>query len=158
MRDRSSPPRRFTGRHMAAILIAFFGVVIAVNMLMATMAVRSFGGTVVDNSYVASQKFNGWLEQAREQDRLGWKDDVTLTKGRNIRLALSDTVASPIRGATVSTIAQHPLGRAPDVALAFHENAEGVYLSGRPLPAGRWQLRFDIRHAGGEQHLLREID
>src|SRR3546814_10033574 len=68
-----SPIRRFTGWHMTAILIAFFAAVIAVNMLMATVAVRSFGGTVVENSYVASQKFNGWLAQARAQRRLGWR-------------------------------------------------------------------------------------
>ncbi|MGE0776676.1 MAG: FixH family protein, partial [Sphingomonadaceae bacterium] len=53
--------RSFTGRHMAIILIAFFGVVIAVNFYMARMAIGTFGGTVVDNSYVASQRFNGWL-------------------------------------------------------------------------------------------------
>src|SRR3546814_8818871 len=62
-----SPIRRFTGWHMTAILIAFFAAVIAVNMLMATVAVRSFGGTVVENSYVASQKFNGWLAQRSEE-------------------------------------------------------------------------------------------
>ncbi len=64
--------KRFTGRHMAAIMFAFFGVVIAVNVTMATFATRTFGGTVVDNSYVASQKYNGWLAEARRQERLGW--------------------------------------------------------------------------------------
>ena len=57
--------RRFTGYHMAAILVAFFGVIIAVNMVMATLATRTFGGVVVENSYVASQEFNGWLKDAR---------------------------------------------------------------------------------------------
>ena len=52
---------RLTGRHVAAIFIGFFAIVIAVNMLMASYAIGGFGGTVVDNSYVASQKFNGWL-------------------------------------------------------------------------------------------------
>ncbi|BAV63584.1 FixH family protein [Sphingobium cloacae] len=157
MRDRSSPPRRFTGWHMAAILIAFFGVVIAVNMLMATMAIRSFGGTVVDNSYVASQKFNGWLEQARAQDRLGWKDDIALTKERHIRIALTGAADEPLTGSRIEALAQHPLGRAPDIALTFH-GAEGLYLSEQTLPSGRWQIRFDIRHAGAQRHLLREID
>ena len=39
--------RPFTGRHMAAILIAGFGVVIAVNLVMARFAVTTFGGVVV---------------------------------------------------------------------------------------------------------------
>ncbi|MFP5454579.1 MAG: FixH family protein, partial [Alphaproteobacteria bacterium] len=53
--------RGFTGRHMAASMVGFFTVVIAVNVTMATVASHSFGGTVVDNSYVASQRFNRWL-------------------------------------------------------------------------------------------------
>ena len=53
--------REFTGRDMAKILVAGFGLVVAVNFGMATIAARSFSGTVVDNSYIASQKFNGWL-------------------------------------------------------------------------------------------------
>ena len=36
--------RPFTGRHMAMILIAGFGVVIAVNVAMARMAISTFGG------------------------------------------------------------------------------------------------------------------
>src|SRR5687768_10998939 len=72
----------FTGRHMAAIICTFFGVVIAVNMLMAVLATRTFGGTVVDNSYVASQKFNGWLAQARAQQSLGWQESVRLDSDR----------------------------------------------------------------------------
>ena len=34
----SSAPRPFTGRHMTTILVAFFAVVIAVNVLMARLA------------------------------------------------------------------------------------------------------------------------
>jgi nitrogen fixation protein FixH len=59
MTDMTRKP--FTGYHMAAILIGFFGIVIAVNIYMAKVAVGTFGGTVVDNSYVASQNYNEWL-------------------------------------------------------------------------------------------------
>jgi hypothetical protein len=64
--------RRFTGGHMLALMLAFFGTVVAVNFVMATLAVRTFGGTVVDNSYVPSQHYNHWLDQARAQRALGW--------------------------------------------------------------------------------------
>ncbi|MFB9051135.1 FixH family protein [Sphingobium indicum] len=158
MTSAPSPIRRFTGWHMTAILAAFFAVVIAVNMLMATVAVRSFGGTVVENSYVASQKFNGWLAQARAQRRLGWRDAVTLDAGRHVGLALKDAKGAPLAGVVVTAVAQHPLGRAPDMPLAFRETAPGVYVSDRVLPKGRWQLRFDLRLAGREEHLLREVD
>src|SRR5690606_16942867 len=70
--------KTFTGRHMTLILVAFFGVVIAVNLVMATLASRTFGGLVVQNSYVESQKFNSYLEAARQDEALGW----TLTTQR----------------------------------------------------------------------------
>jgi hypothetical protein len=68
-RNSQHAPRPFTGRHMAMIMIAFFGVVIAVNVLMARFAVSTFGGVVVENSYVASQHFNRWLDEARVEGR-----------------------------------------------------------------------------------------
>ena len=65
--------KEFTGRHMAAILVAGFGVVIAVNLMMARFAVSTFGGVVVENSYVASQEFNTWLERAAQSRAIGWE-------------------------------------------------------------------------------------
>ena len=68
----------FTGWHMTAILVGFFSTVIAVNVYMAHAAISTFGGTVVDNSYVASQEFNGWLAAAKKQQQLGWKTGVSI--------------------------------------------------------------------------------
>lgn len=153
----TSPIRRFTGWHMTGILIVFFAVVIAVNISMATVAIRSFGGTVVDNSYVESKKFNRYLAQARAQDRLRWKDMVALDAERHVILALSDGTGAPIRNARIMAIAEHPLGRAPDIAVTFHETGPGRYVGDRILPVGRWQLRAMIDHGGGRQHLLREV-
>ena len=59
--------RNFSGKHMAIILVSFFGVVIVVNLVMARLAVSTFGGVVVENSYVASQEFNRWLEEAEAE-------------------------------------------------------------------------------------------
>ena len=72
--------KAFTGRHAAMILVAFFGTVIGVNMVMASFALSTFGGTVVDNSYVASQHYNEWLARADAQDRLGWDKSVTVNE------------------------------------------------------------------------------
>ena len=40
------------------------------------MPSSTFGGVVVENSYVASQDFNGWLDEARAERALGWDADV----------------------------------------------------------------------------------
>ncbi len=135
----------FTGRHMAAIMVGFFGVIIAVNLTMARFATATFGGIVVENSYVASQEFNGWLKEAERQRALGW-DAVTTWRPDN-RLAVQLTGVPA--GAAVTAVARHPLGRLPDMALAFEPGGGGRFLSTGELPEGRWLLRLEVT-SGGE--------
>lgn len=142
----------FTGRHMTMILVAFFGVVIAVNLVMARFAIGTFGGTVVDNSYVASQKFNGWLEQARQQEALGWESTVTLDGARHAVVRVM-RAGAPLAGVAAKGAAHHPLGREPSRPLAFAEIAPGTLRADAPLPAGRWTLHLTLRH--GEQEIRR---
>lgn len=152
-RSTSDATGRFTGRHMAIIMVAFFGVVIAVNLTMATFATRTFGGTVVDNSYVASQKFNGWLEEARAQEQLGWSLGLTLAEGRHPMIVAAAGEA-PLAGAVITATAKHPVGRSPDIALTFTEVAPGRYRAAAPLPAGRWNVHMEAARDGA---VLRRI-
>lgn len=148
--------RRFTGWHMAAIMLAFFGVVVTVNMVMATLATRTFGGTVVDNSYVASQRFNRWLREARAQDRLRWA--TRIAAGEDGRLAVEVTApAGPVVGATVAASLTHPLGRAPERALSFVTLGDGSYRSTEPVPPGRWIVRLTVRQESREARFVRDL-
>ncbi len=134
------PARRFTGWHMTGILVAFFGGVAAVNFTMASYASSTFGGIVVENSYVASQEFNGWLEQARESEALGWQAVTTWRPDGRLVVSASDAPDY----LTVRATARHPLGRRPDQALGFTRIAEGTYLSDGELAEGRWTLRLEL--------------
>lgn len=131
----------FTGRHMTAILVAFFGVVIAVNVLMARYAIGTFGGIVVENSYVASQHFNRWLDEAKREDALGWRAKVARRQDGRLAVDLEGAPAS----ATLSGEARHPLGRAPDRALAFTATGDGKFVSAEAVPLGRWTIRLEAR-------------
>lgn len=139
----------FTGRHAAMILIAFFGTVISVNMVMASFALSTFGGTVVDNSYVASQHYNEWLARADAQDRLGWDRNVAVDEGRHVRLTIRKDGA-PVAGLRVVATLRHPLGRAPARAMRFIAVDDGALRSVEALPAGRWQLDLSVRHGADE--------
>lgn len=134
--------RPFTGRRMTAIMFAFFGVIIAVNFTMASLASSSFSGVVVANSYVASQNFNRWLDEARIEGELGWKASARRDAAGRVALALSGVPA----GAKVTGAAWHPLGRAPDRVLHF--NADMT--SKETIPAGRWRIRIEVT-AGGRR-------
>lgn len=137
-------PKAFTGWHITAILVAFFGVVIAVNVYMAHQASATFGGVVVENSYVASQHYNKWLDEAAKEKALGW----TALAKRGTDGFVHVTLQGVPAGATLSAIARHPLGRMPDRAMAFQQGPDGAFVSRAPLPEGRWRLRLEIAANG----------
>ena len=139
--------KTFTGRHFTAIIVAFFGVVIAVNLTMATLATRTFGGVVVENSYVASQKYNDWLAAAERQDKLGWAVTPSLDRDRHVLLSAN------IAGAQVSGSARHPLGRADDIPLSFDNGLR----SSRPLPQGRWTVHLTVRKGRAEARFIGNV-
>lgn len=138
----------FTGRRMAAILVAFFGVVICVNVVNARYASTTFGGEVVENSYVASQDFNRWLDEASQEKTLGWDEVTTWRPDGRVVVALRGVP----EGAAVKAMARHPLGRLPDRALTFDRIGKGRFLSRQALPEGRWDLRLTLAADG---HLWR---
>lgn len=141
--------RRFTGWHMTAILVGFFAVVVAVNFTMARLAMTSFGGKVVENSYVASQHYNEWLARARAQDALGWEERIGLDPDRHVRVEIRRAGAR-LDGLQPDATVSHPLGRTPAVALGFAAAADGTLRSATALPPGRWRLDLSVRHGGDE--------
>lgn len=141
----SKPARKpFTGRHMFAILVAFFGTVVAVNFTMAGYASSTFGGIVVENSYVASQEFNSWLDEAEASRALGWS--ATAQQRPDGRLEVA--VTGPASEGRLSATARHPLGRRPDQPLAFDAVGAGKFVSREALPRERWTLRLELAADG----------
>lgn len=59
-----------TGKHVLAITVSAFALIIGVNVFMAYSAIQTFPGLETDNSYVASQQFDR-LKAA--QLGLGWE-------------------------------------------------------------------------------------
>ncbi|WP_241255071.1 FixH family protein [Altererythrobacter sp. BO-6] len=150
---RNSTQGEFTGRHMFMVLAIGFGIVIAVNFFMASVAARSFGGVVVENSYVASQKFNGWLAEAKRERELGWEAESSrLDDGR-----LAVTIAGVPASATVHASVRRPLGAPEATDLELVALDGNRFASAQPLPEGRWIVRLTIEAAGQqwrqEKHL-----
>lgn len=145
--------RKFTGWHMLAMMVAFFGVVIAVNLTMARIAIGSFGGVVVENSYVATQEFNGWLEQAERQEQLGW--DITGNLREDGHVAVT-AIGTP-DAVTLAAWARHPLGAADERQLVLERQADGTFLSTQALPEGRWVLRLIATHGADEWRSEKEL-
>lgn len=112
-----------TGRHVLLGFVAFFGLIVAVNVTMATFAGGTWPGLVVANSYVESQRFNDRLAEARRQNARGLELDMRYGGGR-LTLALSDAK-----------------GRPADILA-------GTVRIGRPVTTAEDRL-FDLPHARG---------
>lgn len=125
MNERSAKAREFTGRHMLAIMLAFFGVIIAVNLTMATFARTSWSGLVVQNTYVASQAFNRKAEEGRAQAALGWTPAFAIENGV-LRFALTDAEGRPVRLEGGVADLRRPVGDADDASVALVAVGDGL--------------------------------
>ncbi|MFM5893197.1 MAG: FixH family protein [Novosphingobium sp.] len=142
--------KTFTGCHMLAIFVVFFGIVMAVNFWVARIALHSFSGVVVENSYVASQEFNGWLKDAMTEKALGWS--AAVSRDAQGRLVV-ETAGIP-EGARVTALLRRPLGTPDDRSEALSLIAPHRYQS-KELDPGRWLVRIEADANG--QHWAREL-
>lgn len=133
----AAEPREFTGRHMLLITVSFFGVIIAVNVLMAVAASTTWTGLVVDNSYVASQQFQEKADAARHQAEAGWTMDVAYEAGTLVVRALDDGV--PLALEDVTAFVRRPVGGHDDATVPLVPGADG-YRGAIALAAGVWDV------------------
>ncbi len=130
---------QFTGRHMLFSMLAFFGVIIAVNLVMAVFANTSWTGLVVKNSYVASQKFNGRIAAKEAQESRGWRAEIGLDDKR-LRYRLTDSGGNRLTPDEVSMRISRPTHENADRVLPTRSLEDGSFLS-TVLPApGIWNV------------------
>ena len=128
---------RFTGRHMFLIVVAFFGVIITVNVTMAVLATRSWTGLVVENSYVASQEFNDKLGISRDRTAAGWVGGMDYQAGELV-FSLKDTDGSPIPLDGVTVEVSRPIGVEGDRIVELAEATDGTHRVAIDLDPGVW--------------------
>ena len=136
--------RELTGRGAALVACGAFGVIIAVNALLAVLAVDTFAGTVVDNSYVSSQSFD---DDAKAQRALGWTVDPRVVAGR-LEIVFTDTAGQPIRPATIAVTVGRPGTNADDITQEVEETDQG-YVVAHELDAGAWRAEIRAEAADG---------
>lgn len=131
--------KRFTGWHFLAVIVAFFGVVIAVNVGLAVVAARSWTGIVVEDSYASGQDFNEKVQLAREQDALGWHSSLTYDAGI-VRLAITDASGAPLGASDVSASFTRQIGDADDQTVALRRQPDGSFAAPARLAPGNWRI------------------
>ncbi|MEM8750533.1 MAG: FixH family protein [Pseudomonadota bacterium] len=134
-------PFRFTGYHMAAFMVTFFGVIVAVNITMAVTASRSWTGLVVKNSYVASQQFNRDIEAAKLQRASGLSSKITYRDGAlSVLIQQGDASVLQLDGAQIEY--GRPAFEQKDQRLALQADGKGGYRADVALETGEWFLKI----------------
>lgn len=139
--------KQLTGRHVLAMLLAFFGIIIAVNTVMAYLANSTWSGLVVENGYVASQSFDKDLAKAKAQEALGW--DVGFSFNRSgIRLTFLDSKGEAIESLAITGKLERTVTDKEDQALTFTHMGGGVYSAPARLARGLWEVEVDGKGDG----------
>lgn len=144
--------RPFTGRHVAALFIGAFGVIIAVNLVLAVSAVRTFPGLEVKNSYVASQEFDA---HRTAQEALGWTIRADARNGE-VALAITDAGGAPVKVASLEATVGRATHVREDVSPAFVFDGKS-YVAPVMLGPGNWNIRMKARAEDGTEFAQRVI-
>lgn len=122
---------------MLGLMVAFFGVIISVNLFMAFSAIGTWTGLVVQNSYVASQQFNTKLANAQTQKDLGWQGGLNYETG-NLVFTLRDINNAPLNPETVTIAISRPIGTKGDQTVILTQTASGDFIAPLILAPGIW--------------------
>ncbi len=142
----------FTGLHMLLTMLAFFGVIISVNVTMAIFARTSWTGLVVENSYVASQQFNAKMAETRAQAALHWTGELVIADG-SIRYALLDARGDLVPLNSVAVTFRRPVDDREDHTLVLAPS-ERAFVGKEDVADGAWNV--EIFADAGLEHPFRE--
>lgn len=143
----------FTGRKMLAITLGFFGVIIAVNVLLAWKAVSTFPGLEVQNGYVASQT---WDAEMAAQKALGWTLAASYDRGTGqMELLFTDRDGQPAPARDLAVLVGRPTETRQDQAPVFvHEGS--AFRAPVALGPGKWMLLVEATAPDGTRFRQRQ--
>ena len=140
-----------SGKHVAAMFISGFGLIIAVNLTLAWNAVQTFPGLEVKNSYVASQTFDA---DRAAQLALDW-DVSAYLQGNQLVLEIAkdgQAIEPEIVSAVFSRATSVRVDQTPQ--FTFDGSAFSAPVEAEP---GNWNLRLVARAADGTMFRQRII-
>lgn len=146
-----SKAKRQDGWWYPWIFVAAFGVIIAVNGIMAYIAVNSWTGLETKQPFQHAKGFNDQLAQKSAQAAQGWTAHAVFeslptaasAQAGILRLTINDKIGNGVAGMVINAEAKRPTHEGYDRALTFTAVGDGTYAAPAILPlAGQWELRI----------------
>ncbi|MEP0340040.1 MAG: FixH family protein [Alphaproteobacteria bacterium] len=158
-----SATRPITGKMVLIWIVAFFAVIIAVNLTFVYFALDSWPGLTTQKAYEEGVAYNKTLESAARQDAMGWRSHVALgpstPKGTRMLTLTMTGPDGPLAGLAAQARLTRPLGKGLTVDAKLAEDRPGLYAALLRLPAlGRWQVEVTARAPDGRSfRMVHEI-
>ena len=147
-----------TGTKVFLMLVAFFGLVIGVNVTMMKLAIATLPGTDVDSPYAAGLTYEKEIVAARGQAARKWQVDAKIQRsadgGATVRIEARDATGRPVTGLKFSGRLERPTDKRADLSVELAEIGIGVYGGNATAVApGQWDLVLE-GDARGERMFL----
>ena len=154
----SVSPKPLTGGKVLFMLVAFFGVVIGVNMIMMRLAIQTLPGTEVDSAYSASLAYEKEIAAAHDQNARNWKVDAHIQRGADggatLQVEARDNSGKPMSGLKFQGRFERPDRPARRSAGGAGGNGHRHLSRHAPLIApGQWDLVLEGEAAGRRMFL-----
>jgi nitrogen fixation protein FixH len=149
--------RILTGRHVLQWLVAFFGIVFAVNGVLVRAAISTFGGVETLSSYRAGLQFEQEVGLVQRQDALHWHVTGKLARDSAgvavLDVTARDAQGAPLSGLTADARLAHPADDRLDRVIAVRSVTGGVFHGAAEAQPGQWELIVDLYR--GDQRVFR---
>lgn len=136
----AKPEKPLSGWRVFAMFAAFFGVIIAVNAVFITNALRSHSGLVTEDAYKKGLAYNETLVEARSQpdihNEISFKNNV-------LRWSLYTPSGTAINNAAVIAKFTRPIKDGDDFSAPLRYEGNGLYSLQPNFPMkGVWNLHL----------------
>ena len=159
-------PQTLNGYHVFAAFVAFFVVVIGVNLSMVFLALDSWSGLSTEDAYQRGLRYNKTLEAMAQRDALGWQENLVFTPGAprgkegqgHITLEMRDRDGQLLEGLIVAGQIWRPTNEGYDRPVTLRAIGAGRYATEVTFPLrGNWLVRLTARRDPNRRDLASAV-
>ncbi|MBL0317984.1 MAG: FixH family protein [Alphaproteobacteria bacterium] len=148
-------PTAFKDRIIPWYFVMFFIIVVAVNSVMVTLAIRTSTGLVTDHPYEKGVAYNQVLNAIRHQKELGWKGVISyqskIPQQGTLTFALTDAQGTFLHAQKISLHISRPVKDGFDFDQTMLLSERSTYEANVTFPQpGLWEARVIAYSDGNE--------
>ena len=165
MTNQNTSPDQKRNKKMARlllfILLGFFGIVVVANVVLVTLANKSWNGLWVTDAYEKGLSYNETLEKRDAEKNLGWNlglNMATTPNGHQMNLLVTKKGNAPLTGAMVTVALKRPTHKGADKTIVLLAAGDGIYSAPIKLPLkGQWHALITVNHKEGTMQAQKRL-